>query len=122
VLGIVWARSAIVDGMSLEEILIAIRARASVLSKEPRPPAIEDALITLVSQARSSTPEAVALAGILFGMAGMAGPDATYRRSDLELLKPRVIRRLDLLLDALMDGRCTQEGLRQALHMVRRVK
>ena len=105
--------------MNLEDILVAIRARASVLSKEPRPPAIEDALVTLVTQAGGSTPEATALAGILFGMAGIASPDATYSRSVLELLKPRVIRRLDLLLNALMDGRCTQEGLREALRPLR---
>lgn len=101
--------------MSLEEILVAIRARASVISKEPRPPTVEDALVTLVSHAGGSTPEAMALAGILIGMAGMDRPDTDYKRSDVHLLQPRVIRRLDLLLVALLDGRCTQEDLREAL-------
>jgi hypothetical protein len=101
--------------VSLEEILVAIRARASVISKEPRPPTIEDALVTLVSHAGGSTPEAMALANILIGMGGMDRPDTDYKKSDVQLLQPRVIRRLDLLLVALLDGRCTQEGLREAL-------
>jgi hypothetical protein len=105
--------------VDLEQLAVAIRRRASVLSKEPRPPAVEDALITLVSQANGSTPDSTALAKILTGMAGVAGSDTTYERSDLDVLKPRVIRRLDLLLDALIDGRCTQEGLREALRPLR---
>lgn len=105
--------------VDLEQLAVAIRRRASVLSKEPRPPAVEDALITLVSQANGSTPDSTALARILTGIAGVAGSDTTYERSDLDVLKPRVIRRLDLLLDALFDGRCTQEGLREALRPLR---
>ena len=93
----------------------AIRKRASLLPTEESDPEFEKALHALVKRARYGLDdEALAIRRTLCGVLGFAGAEP-YEASELEYFTDETLRRLDVLIEAVMDGTWNDKLLRDAL-------
>lgn len=110
--------------MNFVDISTDIRRRAASLPNQPWHGGVDEALGSLTRLATSGAlGEPAFVQELLLVLAAVNAP-ADFQIADVELLQPETIRRLDLVLNALIEGGLTRNDLRDAVRpaLIRQVK